>query len=79
LIRWSIIPDAQRTAIAIIMFLISSFPFFALPVSPPEEAISTPPAIIPPNDTSKIIVVRILISPHISLGKALVSVVTFVS
>jgi len=73
------IPDVQRSAIARITLPISHFPFLACPSSEPAAAIITPHTRIHQKHTKRIIVVSILVSPHISLGKAVTSVTTVVS
>jgi hypothetical protein len=67
------IPDVQRSAMAIITLPIISLPVLALPSSPPEEATITHHTRIPPKHTRRITVVIILVSAPISLGKAVVS------
>ena len=77
--RCKIIPDAQRSAIAMTTFPISFLPSLALAVSHPEDATITPPTRIPPKQIKRINVVIILVSAHINTGNAVTSVTTVVS
>ncbi|HCY21795.1 TPA: hypothetical protein DIC40_08365 [Patescibacteria group bacterium] len=74
LIRRRITPDAPKRAKATITFPISAFPLDAQLSSPPEAEIITQPANMPTNPIKIITVTNILVSPHISIGKAVLSV-----
>ena len=68
------IPDVQRSAIAITTFPMSFFQSPACVLFEPAAEIMTPHTRIPPKQTRRITVVIILVNHHISLGNAVVSV-----
>lgn len=72
-------PDAHRTAIAIITFPMRLLPSDALFVSHPDDAIITHPTKIPPKQINKRNVIIIFVSAHIRIGNAVASVTTVVS